>query len=407
MHRTHKIRLNPTPEQQNYFLRACGVARLVFNYMLSQYKETKAEKQKFDWKKAKIAFNALKYILYPFISDVTKCAAEGAISDCRQAVNTYYKTKQKNPKSKVRFPGFRSRRKAIGSFVIHNDKFRVEGNTVIIPKLGPVNMAEPLRFKGRVITGRVKEKAGKWFLIVVVEVPKPEAIIHPHLSTGIDFGLKRFATLSNGEVIETQDYFRQEERKLKLLQRGLARKNKQSKNYQKWKKRVIRQHEKVANQRRDFLHKQTTLIIRTFRIICIEDLCLKGLMKTRLAKSFANAGIGIAVEQLSYKAEEFSNIIQKVDRFFPSSKRCHVCLHVNKELNLSERIWTCPKCHTTHDRDYNAAKNIEMEGISLLAGSGYIDQTPVEFLTTTQSFEIEQAGDDEAGTFVYTCVQER
>ncbi len=405
MHRTHKIRLNPTPEQADYFLRACGIARLVFNYMLSQYKETKAEKQKFDWKKAKIAFNALKYILYPFISDVTKCAAEGAISDCRQAINTYYKAKQKNPK--VRFPKFRSRRKAIGSFVIHNDKFKVEANTVIIPKLGPVNMAEPLRFKGKILTGRVKEKAGKWYLIVVVEVEKPKSFIHPHLSTGIDFGLSRFATLSNGEVIETQDYFRREERKLKLLQRGLARKKKQSKNYQKWKKRVIRQHEKVANQRRDFLHKQTTVVIRTFRIICIENLCLKGLMRTRLAKSFANAGIGIAVEQLSYKSEEFGNIIQKVDRFFPSSKRCHVCLHINKELDLSDRIWRCPKCQTTHDRDYNAAKNIEMEGISLLVGSGYIDQTPVEFLTTTQSFEIEQAGDCEAGTFVYICVQKR
>ncbi|MCI0490905.1 MAG: transposase, partial [Blastocatellia bacterium] len=117
--------------------------------------------------------------------------------------------------------------------------------------------------------------------------------------------------------------------------------------------------------------------------------------------------IGIAVEQLSYKSEEFGNIIQKVDRFFPSSKRCHVCLHVNKELDLSERIWRCPNCQTTHDRDYNAAKNLEMEGISLLVGSGYVDQTPVEFLTTTQSSEVEQAGDYEAGTFVYICVQKR
>ncbi len=405
MHRTHKIRLNPTPEQANYFLRACGVARLVFNYMLSQYKETKSQKERFDWKKAKIAFNALKYILYPFISDVTKCAAEGAISDCRQAINTYYKAKQKNPK--VRFPRFRSRRKAIGSFVIHNDKFRVEGNTVFIPKLGAVNMAEPLRFKGKIVTGRVKEKAGKWYLIVVVEVEKPKAIIHPNLSTGIDFGLTRFATLSNGEVIETQDHFRKSERKLKLLQRGLARKVKQSKNYQKWKKKVARQHERIANQRRDFLHKETIGIIKQYKIICIEDLCLKGLMRTWLAKSFANAGIGIAVEQLEYKSEEFGNVIQRVDRFFPSSKRCHVCLHVNKELDLSDRIWTCPNCQTTHDRDYNAAKNLEMEGLSLLVGSGYVDQTPVEFLTTTQSFGIEQAGDDEAGTFVYICVQKR
>jgi putative transposase len=211
----------------------------------------------------------------------------------------------------------------------------------------------------------------------------PETRTAPAASVGIDFGLSRFATLSDGQVVETQARLRRSEAKLKRLQRGLSRKKKGSQNRKKWKRRVARFHERVANQRAGFLHQFTTDTTDAFGIVCVEDLNLQGLCRTHLAKSFHEAGIGEAVRQLEYKQAWSGGVLVKVDRFFPSSKRCHVCFRVNHDLTLEDREWVCAGCGTSHDRDENAAINIEMEGLALLAGSGYVGGTPVELLAST------------------------
>jgi putative transposase len=229
--RTHKIRLNPTPEQENYFYRAAGVARFVWNWALEEYRNTKALGAQAEWNDLKKYFNEIKYERFPFVAEVTKCAAEQALADLHQAINTYYKTKQAHPKSKVRFPGRRQRRHKIGGFGLANDKFSVEGHTVRIPKLGPVNMAEPLRFgaSARILSGRVKYSSGHWYLVVTVELSlQVVGASAGHGSLGIDFGLSRFATFSHGEGRETQAYFRRAERKLRILERSLSRKRKGS-----------------------------------------------------------------------------------------------------------------------------------------------------------------------------------
>src|SRR5262249_8203523 len=168
------------------------------------------------------------------------------------------------------------------------------------------------------------------------------------------------------------------EGKLKRLQRGLARKKRGSNNRKKWKLKIARAHERVSNLRNDFLHKFTSKVAKTFSIVCVEDLCLKGWIELA-GKSTHDVGVGQAISQIEYKTRETGGILQKVERFFPSSKRCHVCGYIKNDLQLSDREWKCPSCGVEHDRDENGAINIEIEGVSLLAGSGYIGVTPVEF----------------------------
>jgi putative transposase len=353
---------------------------------LEDYKRRKAAGQEIDWNEIKKEFRARIETEFPFVQEVTKCAAEVSISDLRKAINTYYKTKQVNPKSGVKFPGPRKRNKGIGGFGMNNDKFSVSGHTVYVPKLGEVNMAEALRFNSRILNGRIKERAGRWYLTITLEVePVARPVASLLRSVGIDFGLSTFATLSNGEKSETQAHYRQAEGKLKRLQRGLARKKKASSNRKKRKLKIARTHERVSNLRKDFLHKFSSKVAKTFSIVCVEDLCLKGWVQLA-EKATHDAGVGQAINQLEYKTKDAGGILQKVGRFFSSSKRCHVCGYVNNDLRLSDREWKCPDCGVEHDRDENGAINIEIEGVRLLAGSGYIGVTPVEFAASALKF---------------------
>jgi len=175
----------------------------------------------------------------------------------------------------VKFPGRRKRSKKIGGFGLNNDKFSVSVHTVYVPKLGAVNMAETLRFNGHIRNGRIKEQAGRWYLIITVreETQNLESLAQPVASplrsVGIDFGLSTFAPLSNGEKSETQAHYRQAEGKLRRLQRGLARKKKGSNNRKKWKLKIGRAHERVSNLRKDFLHKFTSEVTSRFSIVCV------------------------------------------------------------------------------------------------------------------------------------------
>lgn len=368
MTKAHRIKLNPTPQQAAYFMRAAGVARFAWNWALGEYKRLKDAGEEVNWNTIKQAFRARIDAQFPFVREVTKCAAEEAIHDLSKAIKVYFETKKANPDSKVKFPGPRRRSKKIGGFGIANDKFSVDGHTARIPKLGDVNLTERLRFEGKILSGRVKECAGNWYLTVTVEC-QSQPVGSPCGSVGIDFGLKLFAVLSTGEVVETQAHFRKSEKRLKGLQRGLARKVKGSNNRRKWKLKLARAYERVRNQRNDFLHKFTTGLVRTFAVICIEDLNLKGLCQTRLAKSFHDAGIGEAGRQLKYKTSWAGTVLQKVNRFFASSRLCSGCGAKNDQLTLADREWDCLNCGAHHDRDFNAAVNINLEGNRLLAGS--------------------------------------
>ena len=197
-------------------------------------------------------------------------------------------------------------------------------------------------------------------------------------SVGIDFGRLRWATRSNGEGCETPAGFRRSERPLAAWPRGLTGKKKGSPQRTPWKRRVARLHERLGNQRPDFIPKFTSTGATLLAVIGVEDLDRKARAKTRLSPSLADAGVGEAVRRLEYKSGRRGSLVQKVGRGCASSKRCSECGWKNGDRMLADRMWTCANGGGVHDRDLNAARNLEREGWRLLAGNGYLGVTPVD-----------------------------
>jgi len=380
MHRTHQIKLNPTKEQIAYFMQACGIARYAYNWAYREYMCSISQGKKINWYDLIGEFRSQIDEKFPFVKNVTKCSAEYAFSDLKQSINRYYTTKKNNPNIKLNFPGLRKRHKKIGSFGLGNDQFKITDYTIHVPRLGNVNMCEKLRYEGKILSGRIIEKSGKWYVSVCMEVSEDYKInLHAEGAVGIDTGLKTFMSLSSGEVFENQKYFKKCEKKLARLQKSWSRKFRNTniqegdkvninKNWNRMKSRVQKFHTHVTNQRKDFIHKTTTTIASQYELICVEHLNLKGFMKMRLSKSFQDVGIGEAVRELEYKAKQ----VQKVGKFFASTQLCSTigCGYKKTDLTLSDREWICPKCGAKHERDHNASVNIVYQGAELCNYTG-------------------------------------
>jgi len=212
-----------------------------------------------------------------------------------------------------------------------------------------------------------KDTAGRYFVSILLEEDiKPLPITTKQV--GVDLGLKSMVILSTGEQVGNPKYFAKDEKKLAKAQRQLAKKNKGSKNRAKARLKVARIHAKVAARRRDYQHKLSTRLIRENQVICIESLSVKNMIKNHsLAKAISDVGWSELVRQLEYKANWYGRTLVKIDKFYPSSKRCHACGHVLDSLSLDERFWLCPQCKIFHDRDINAAKNVLTAGLAVSA----------------------------------------
>lgn len=260
----------------------------------------------------------------------------------------YPKFKSKHNKQSFRYP----------------QRFKIERKRIYLPKVGWVHIHNHRPLEGTPKNCTVsKTKSGKYFVSIQceIEIDVPEQ--RPG-EVGIDLGLKDFATLSTGEKIEPPKHYRKAERRLKIRQRRLSRKVKGSNNRNKQRVRVAKQHEKVANQRKDFHHKTSRDLVNRFGFIAFEDLNVKGMMANHhLAKSIGDAGWSQFVAFTEYKAKWASGTTAHVDRFFPSSKLCSCCGAKNTELKLRDRQWQCTNCQTIHDRDKNASTNILAEAI--------------------------------------------
>jgi len=369
MKRAHKIRLNPTPEQEQYFRQAAGNARFAWNWAVARLREARKAGEKLPLVgDLKTEFNRIKRDQFPFVMDTTKCAPEQAFADLKQALANYFNdiTKRKHGKrrkdgKRVGFPTFKSRKQGYGSFYLSNDKFTVDGHGIKVPKLGWVNMTEPLRFQGKIMSARISERAGYWFVSIQVQLSKPPRTA-PERVLGVDIGIKSLAVDSDGEVVENQKHLAAALRKLRRLNRRLARKQKGSKNWHTAKRNLARLHLRIANLRADAIHKLTTRLATRASVIALETLNVVGMLQNhKLARALADAAFSEIVRQLSYKAQQ----VVRVDPFYPSSKTCNECGYINRNLILADRTWTCPGCGVILDRDSNAARNIRDEGLRL------------------------------------------
>jgi putative transposase len=236
----------------------------------------------------------------------------------------------------------------------------------VIPKYGAVRLAKELRFPGNIQNVTISEQGGQWFASFQVELS--EDYVYPHRCetqavVGIDLGLNAHLTLVSNDLedkVPNPKFYRRFERKLKQAQRALSRKQKGSRNREKAKQLLANCHQRLARHRANHLHHTTAKIVEMFRWIGVEDLAVANLMKNHsLARALADASFGEIRRQLTYKAEWAGGHVAVADRFFASSKICSTCGHKHSVLKLQDRTWTCPVCGATHDRDVNAARNLE------------------------------------------------
>ena len=259
------------------------------------------------------------------------------------------------------------------SFYVANDKCRVEGQYVVLPKVGRVRMREALRFQGKLCGTIVSRNADRWSIAFQVEVGEYQKERSGDAVVGVDLGVKALATLSTGEKIPGPKALTKTLTKLRRLSRRLSRKQKISRNYKKAAITAARWHRRIRNLRQDYTHKLTTRLCRENQTVVIENLAVKNMAKNRrLARVLSDASLGELRRQLTYKALIFGTLLVIADRWFPSSKRCSCCGHVKDSLSLSERIFRCDACDHVEDRDTNAARNLE------LLGWATPEDTPVE-----------------------------
>lgn len=369
MIKAHKIRLHPTPEQANYFERAAGTARFVFNWALSEWKRQYEAGEKPSALALKKQFNALRKEQFPWSYEVTKCAIEGAFMDVAAAFKNFFEARKAG--RPVGYPQFKRKKHSRQSFYLANDKFRVGDHWIDVPKLGRVNMAEQLRFRGKILSARISKTAEWWFVAITVQMPD-EIPVNTNPPVGIDVGLNRLATLSDGRRFENQRPLRHLLKQLRRLNKELARRTKGSKNWQKTECKLTRLHYRIACLRSDLLHKLTTEIAGTSGLVGVEDLHVKGLLRNRcLSLSFSDAALGKLLDLLATKVTQAGGYLIRVDRFFPSSQRCHQCHEKRTDLTLADRVFVCQNtaCRYVGDRDENASFNILQEALRLVGQS--------------------------------------
>ena len=348
---SHNIRLTPNSHQQEYFKKACGVSRFTWNWGLSRWQEIYEQGEKPNALELKKQFNAIKGEDYPWTYEVTKYASQQPFIHLRSAFQRIFQKQSQFPRYKKK--GVRD------SFYVGGDQLQVKGKRIRIPKLGWVRMREPLRFSGKVNSATISRVADHWYVSLSVELSEKPKPCENQEGIGVDLGINRLATLSNGEIFEGPKPLKTQLRRLRRLSRRLSRKKKGSKNRDKARTKLARLHLRIRNVRQDALHKLTSYLTQNFDEIVIEDLNVKGMVRNRrLARAILDMGFHELRRQLVYKSELRRCHVVAVNRWFPSSKVCSRCYDLKEDLSLGERLFRCEACGLLIDRDLNAANNV-------------------------------------------------
>jgi putative transposase len=381
MRLAHKIALIPTAAHVGYFQRAAGTNRFTWNWALAEWNRQHAAGQKPSAMGLKKQFNAIKYGQFPWLEEVHRDSHARAFEHLGRAWAKFFADIKAGKKAHA--PRFKRKGQCTDSFYVANDKFRVQGEAVRLPKVGLVSMTEALRFEGKILGATVLRTADRWFIAIQVDVADAKAMRRRsgHGIEGVDLGVKAAATLSTGEAIESPKPLRAALRRLQIRGRRLSRKLEAAKvqagigrggrvpkgtklpvsnNRKKSARALAMLHARIAHVRGDFTHKLTTRLCRENQAVVIEDLNVKGILANeKLARAISDVGFGMFRQQLEYKSKLFGTQLIFADRWFPSSKLCSSCGTKHEQLALGDRQWTCAACGAVHDRDHNAAINLQ------------------------------------------------
>ena len=372
MKRTHKIALAPTPEQEVRFGQHAGYARFAYNWAVGEFKAGLDVGEWLNHQSLRTRWNRVKGIVAPWAAELSQNAAKYAIIDFGQASAAWGKYRKRvkadqRPGRRVGFPRFK-RRKHEQGFRADNgpDTVRVDGKSVMLPKIGRVAMVEHLRFRGSIREVTINRTAGTWFACFCIEDGQPLPLVKSGPTIGVDVGVGTMAVCSDGTTVDNPKALASGIKQLRRLDKAIARSRKvqgksvHSNRRERLYARRRNLHARVVNVRNDHHHKATTAIAKSAGRVVVETLNVSGMIRNRrLARALSDAGMSGFLSKLEYKCAWYGTEFVKADRWFASSKLCAHCGWKNDDLTLSDREWLCGGCGVLNERDYNAAVNLE------------------------------------------------
>ena len=370
-----KIRIYPDSVQKDFISKQLGCCRLIYNKLLD-YKKTQYEQNKQSISLSQLGkylTNLKKQDDYSFLNNVYAMCLQQSLNDMIKAYDNFFKYHKGYPKFKSKKETKQSFR--FTNYIFRYNKKKINGNRItLIKQLQNILFKCSKKYEIYLNHNQnkihsvtlVKTSTEKYYLSICIDYDiyqkeKLDTVI------GLDLGIKDFIIDSNGNRYENKHFYKKQQTKLKKLQRQLSKKQKGSNNRNKIRIKIAKVHEKIRNQRLNYLHQITSKLVNENQVICIEDLNVKGMMSNhKLAKSIQELSLYEFRRQLEYKCKQYGRQLIIIDRFYPSSKTCHNCGHIYKDLKLNEREWICPHCKSLIDRDYNAAQNILDEGLKYI-----------------------------------------